>query len=58
MGRQDRLSQLLNELPTSGSKINTLRRTQEVFACLEIQRKVRKMAVLTLSSIPPAMTIE
>ena len=47
MDRLCRPSQLLNELPTSGFKINSLRRTQEVFACPEIQRRVLAAALTT-----------
>ena len=57
MDRLCRPSQLLNELPTSGFKINSLRRTQEVFACPEIQRHVLA-AASTANSIPLAMIIE
>lgn len=58
IGRLQGPSQLLDELPTSGFKIDSLRRTQEVFACPEIQQHVEQAAALTRNPMPLAMIIE
>ena len=57
MDRLCRPSQLLNELPTSGFKINSLRRTQEVFACPEIQRHVHVRHATASTANPMALAI-